>query len=160
MTSIAAIPFYPYKLFFLYIEPISALAGAFYAAVRPDAYLNDLIAPYHTLPPAPASTPTYMSLYQLANLYLLFALNEHLVLSSASSMTTWRRLLFGLLVADIGHLVTMSPAGMDVFWRVGSWNAMSWGSIGFVYIGATMRLCFLFGIGMKGSSRVKAGKSA
>ena len=115
MATSTAIPFFPYKLFFLYVEPISALAGAFYAIFRPDAYLNDLVAPYFTPAlPAPPSTPVYMSLYQLGNLYLLFALNEHLVLSGATSIGTWRRLLFGLLIADIGHLMTMAPAGAEV----------------------------------------------
>ncbi|KAF7303357.1 hypothetical protein MIND_00563500 [Mycena indigotica] len=71
-----------------------------------------------------------MVLLQLANLYLLFALNEHLVLSSTLSLKTWRRLLFVLLVADFGHLVSMAPLGTDVFWRAWEWNAMCWGSVG------------------------------
>jgi hypothetical protein len=89
-----------------------------------------------------------MVLLQLANLYLLFALNEHLVLSSTNSLKTWRRLLFGLLVADFGHLISMAPLGADVFWRVGDWNAMVWGSVGFVYAGASMRMSFLAGLGL------------
>ncbi|EIW76209.1 hypothetical protein CONPUDRAFT_158234 [Coniophora puteana RWD-64-598 SS2] len=145
------IPF-AYKLFFIYIEPISALAGAYYAALEPTAYLRDL-----SLPSAPAPTSalglgvtqqTTMALYQLANLYLLFALNEHLVLSSTQSLKTWRRLLFCLLVADFGHLATMAPLGARVFWAVYEWNAMVWGSVGFVYLGATMRMCFLRGVGV------------
>ncbi|KAI0034365.1 hypothetical protein K488DRAFT_37885, partial [Vararia minispora EC-137] len=151
MAASTTIPFFPYKLFFLYVEPISALAGAFYAIFRPDAYLNDLVAPYFTpLPPVVTSTPVYMSLYQLGNLYLLFALNEYLVLSNATSITTWRRLLFGLLVADIGHLITMAPVGSEVFWQAQRWNAMGWGSVPFVYLGATMRACFLLGVGLNG----------
>ena len=94
-----------------------------------------------------------MSLYQLSNLYLLFALNEHLVLSSSPSLRTWRRLLFCLLVADFGHLVTMAPLGVDAYWKVWEWNAMLWGSVGFVYVGASMRIAFLFGFGMSGEGR-------
>ena len=114
-----------YRIFFLYIEPISALGGAYYAAFEPKAYLADLL-PFH--PPSPASgndgavtTASSMVLTQLANLYLLFALNEHFVLSSTSDIWTWKRLLFGLLVADIGHLISMYPAGwraFNVFWCV------------------------------------------
>lgn len=146
------IPFWPYRLFFLYIEPISALAGAYYAAFRPVDYLNDLsfgLAP----PPTPPATQTGMALLQLANLYLLFALNEHFVLSSTDSVRTWRRLLAGLLIADFGHLVTMAPVGWNVFWRVWEWNAMVWGSVGFVYVGATMRMCFLAGVGLNTSQQ-------
>ncbi|KAF8505933.1 hypothetical protein F5888DRAFT_1791884 [Russula emetica] len=142
------IPF-PYRLFFLYIEPISALAGMYYAAIHPSDYLLDLVSPIQgDFSRAALDTPTSMTLFQLSNLYLLFALNEHLVLSSTSSMKTWRRLLFSLLVADFGHLATMIPAGTEIFWNVSKWNAMAWGSVGFVYLGASLRLCFLAGVGL------------
>ena len=140
---------FPYRLFFLYMEPISALAGAYYAAIHPSDYLLDLVSPTQSdFNRAGLDTPTSMTLFQLANLYLLFALNEHLVLSSTSSLKTWRRLLFCLLVADLGHLATMIPAGTEIFWNVSKWNAMAWGSVGFVYLGASFRLCFLAGVGL------------
>ena len=140
---------FPYRLFFLYMEPISALAGAYYAAIHPSDYLLDLVSPIQSnFNRAVLDTPTSMTLFQLANLYLLFALNEHLVLSSTSSLKTWRRLLFCLLVADLGHLATMIPAGTEIFWNVSKWNAMAWGSVGFVYLGASFRLCFLAGVGL------------
>jgi hypothetical protein len=143
-----AFPF-PYRIFFLYIEPISALAGAYYAAIHPGRYLLDLVSPIQSdFTPVVPDTPTRMGLFQLANLYLLFALNEHLVLTSTSSLKTWKRLLFCLLVADFGHLVTMTSAGPEIFWNVWKWNAMAWGSIGFVYLGAMLRLCFLAGVGL------------
>ncbi|KAJ6614115.1 hypothetical protein B0H10DRAFT_175773 [Mycena sp. CBHHK59/15] len=142
----SSIPFI-YKLFFLYIEPVSALAGAFYAAFWPVEYVRDLSIPGSAFKPT-LTTQNNMVLLQLANLYLLFALNEHLVLSSTESLVTWRRLLFGLLVADFGHLYSMAPLGADVFWRVGDWNAMVWGSVGFVYIGASMLMSFLAGLGL------------
>ncbi|KAF9022663.1 hypothetical protein BDZ89DRAFT_1018714 [Hymenopellis radicata] len=145
----ASIPFFPYQLFFIYIEPISALAGAYYAAMQPSDYLRDLSLASAFKPVVVNTTQTNMALMQLANLYLLFALNEHLVLSSTSSLTTWKRLLFVLLVADFGHLATMAPLGSDVFWKVWEWNAMCWGSVGFVYVGASMRLSFLFGLGLQ-----------
>lgn len=144
------IPFFPYRLFFLYIEPISALAGAYYAALRQNDYLNDLSFGLQSpIPTQGLPTQTRMALTQLANLYLLFAFNEHFVLSSTSSMRVWRRLLTGLLIADFGHLISMIPLGSGVFWRVWDWNAMIWGSVGFVYIGAAMRMSFLAGLGMK-----------
>ena len=143
------IPF-PYRIFFLYIEPISALAGMYYAAIHPNDYLLDLVSPIQSdFSRAALDTPTRMTLFQLSNLYLLFALNEHLVLSSTSSMKTWKRLLFSLLVADFGHLASMIPAGTEIFWNVSKWNAMAWGSVGFVYLGASLRLCFLAGVGLE-----------
>ena len=144
----------PYRLFFLYIEPISAIVGAFYAGIKPIEYLTYLSSSPSAVKLAQhPPTATVVSLYQLSNLYLLFALNEHLVLSSTTSLRTWRTLLFCLLIADFGHLATMVPLArekgfMEVFARFWAWNAMEWGSVGFVYAGATMRSSFLFGIGL------------
>ncbi|KAJ6481086.1 hypothetical protein C8R45DRAFT_1076275 [Mycena sanguinolenta] len=154
----SGIPFI-YKLFFLYIEPISALAGAYYAAFQPQNYLDDLSLPGGKLEPSPLTTQNKMVLLQLANLYLLFTLNEHLVLSSTNSLKTWRRLLFGLLVADFGHLISMAPLGVDVFWRVWDWNVMVWGSVGFVYAGASMRMSFLAGLGLPAKEATVTVKS-
>ncbi|KAI0371425.1 hypothetical protein BV20DRAFT_965145 [Pilatotrama ljubarskyi] len=160
-NALAAIPF-AYRLFFLYIEPLSAIVGAFYAGIRPSEYLTYLA--YSAASTKLAQTPptaTLISLYQLSNLYLLFALNEHFVLSSTASLRTWRALLFCLLVADLGHLATMVPLAqekglLEVFVRFWRWNAMEWGSVGFVYTGATMRSCFLMGVGLRKSK--EAGK--
>ncbi|KAI5121206.1 hypothetical protein M0805_006007 [Coniferiporia weirii] len=148
MSTETKIPLLPYRLFFLYIEPISALLGAFYAG-RPAEYLSMItVQAQHAQALPPVAVEVTISLFQLSNLYLLFALNEHLVLSSTNSLRTWRRPLFCLLVADFGHLITMFPLGLDVYWRVWEWNAMLWGSIGFVYMGAGMRLAFLSGLGL------------
>lgn len=148
------IPALYYRLFFLYIEPFSALVGSYYAAGQPSMYLTLLSSTVtRKVTSALPNTPTLISLYQLSNLHMLFALNEHLVLSSTSSLKTWRRLLFCLLVADFGHLATMIPLAaekgwMEVFVRCWEWNAMEWGSVGFVYAGALTRICFLLGVGV------------
>lgn len=143
------IPLY-YRLFFLTIEPISALLGSFYAA-RPAEYLSLITlsnAPNGFTPNEPIPRAVTISLYQLSNLYLLFALNEALVLRSTDSLRTWKTVLFGLLVADIGHLITMFPLGLEVYWRVLEWNSLVWGSVGFVYLGAVSRILFLTGVGL------------
>ncbi|OJT12517.1 hypothetical protein TRAPUB_10918 [Trametes pubescens] len=161
--TLSSIPL-AYRLFFLYIEPISALVGAFYAGARPSEYLTYLSSSPTTASLAQAPpTPTLISLYQLANLYLLFALNEHLVLSSTASRRTWRRLLFGLLIADLGHLATMVPLAQEkgfaaVFLNFWAWNAMEWGSVAFVYMGATMRSSFLLGVGLGETGKAAHGK--
>ena len=149
-----------YTYFFLIIEPISALVGAFYAHFKPLAYLQMT----HT-----ASSPSYIStiplstnivLTQLANLYLLFALNEALVLRSTSDLRVWKTVLFGLLIADFGHLYSVSALGPEVYWNVLKWNAMDWGNVGFVYAGATMRMAFLSGIGLNAKSSQEAAAKA
>jgi hypothetical protein len=138
-----------YQLFFLYLEPISALAGSFYAG-RPQEYLSMLTLGKSaiSLTPATFSPQVDIAMYQLSNLYLLFAVNEHLVLKHSRSLDTWRALLFGLLIADFGHLATYLSLGMDVYWKFWEWNAMMWGGVGFVYAGAFIRILFLLGFGV------------
>jgi hypothetical protein len=148
-----------YTLFFLTIEPMSAVVGACCAYFQPDQYLfltHAASAPEGTVP-----LSTNIVLTQLANLYLLFALNEALVLRTTSDLRVWSVLLFGLLVADFGHLYSVSSLGPEIYWKVTSWNAMDWGNIGFVYVGALMRIAFLSGVGMGKAKRVsKAEKKA
>lgn len=136
-----------YRVFFLIIEPISALVGAFYAHFRQDAYLSMTHADSATSP-IPLGTSIVMS--QLANLYLLFALNEALVLRCTGDITVWKAVLLVLLVADFGHLLSVSGHGARIYWDFTRWNAIDWGNVPFVYLGASMRIAFLSGIGIGG----------
>ncbi|KAI8964064.1 hypothetical protein F5Y11DRAFT_345803 [Daldinia sp. FL1419] len=144
-----------YRAFFLIIEPISALVGAFYAHFRQDEYLS---MTRHAASPVPLETSVVLS--QLANLYLLFALNEALVLRSTGDLRVWRTVLFVLLVADFGHLYSVNGLGSWVYWEVTRWNAIDYGNILFVYLGASMRIAFLTGIGLGTSSPARTKKAA
>jgi hypothetical protein len=63
----------------------------------------------------------------------------------------------GLLIADFGHLYSVKAVGLEVYYQFWTWNAMYWGNLGFVYVGAMTRTAFLLGVGIKGSpSRSKA----
>ncbi|KAJ9151754.1 hypothetical protein NKR23_g2946 [Pleurostoma richardsiae] len=143
----------PYRLFFLLIEPLSALVGAFYAHFRQREYLT--LTDAASLPSSSSPLPlgTSIVLDQLANLYLLFALNEALVLRSTSDLRVWKTVLFVLLVADFGHLYTVRGLGLSIYWDYTRWNAIDWGNIPFVYMGATMRIAFLADIGLGTKSR-------
>ncbi|ESZ91158.1 hypothetical protein SBOR_8457 [Sclerotinia borealis F-4128] len=137
-----------YSWFFLVIEPISALLGAYYAYFRPLTYLQ--LTDLSSSPSLETSIPlsTNIVLTQLANLYLLFAINEALVLRATSDLRVWKTVLFGLLLADLGHLYSVRGLGWEIYWNVMVWNKMAWGNVGFVYIGAAMRLAFLRGWGL------------
>ena len=143
-----------YRYFFLWIEPASALVGAYYAFFQQQAYLNLTHAP--SAPLTGISLSSQIVLNQLANLYFLFALNEGLVLRATSDPKVWRILLFGLLVADFGHLYSVSPLGTEVFWNLRNWNAIDWGNVGFVYVGACTRISFLLGIGLPDGKKSKS----
>ena len=152
-----------YQVFFLVIEPLAALVGAIYAHFFQAAYLTMTHA--GSFPPPlsatvssgsdgggdiPLGTSVVMS--QLANLYLLFTLNEALVLRSTGDLRVWKTLLFVLLVADLGHLYSLKALGGSVYWNVARWNAIDWGNVPFVYAGASMRIAFLMGVGLGGKA--------
>ncbi|KAK4986251.1 hypothetical protein LTR50_005430 [Elasticomyces elasticus] len=145
-----------YRLFFLYLEPVATLVGAYYAFFRPLEYLELTYGGGGGGGSGggggggdgPSSATRLIVLRQLANMYLVFALNEALVLRATADPRVWRVLLLCLLIADFGHLSSVRDVGLDVYWRFWHWNSMYWGNLGFVYVGATMRMCFLAGVGM------------
>ena len=150
----ASIPL-PYNIFFLWIEPVATLVGAFYAWFRPLEYLDLTHA---------ASTPekllglpvsTQVVLQQLGNLYVAFAINEALVLRATSDIRVWKALLLGLLIADFGHLLSCYPLGLEMYYNIRNWNSIAYGNYLFVYCGATMRACFLLSVGMGGPKKAK-----
>jgi hypothetical protein len=137
-----------YRVFLLYIEPLSTIVGAYFAHFLPKTYLA--LTHLGSAPDAeePLPVATAIVLTQLANLYLLFALNEGLVLRATNDLRVWRVLLFGLLLADFGHLYSVHQLGFRVYLHFWTWNAMDWGNVGFVYLGAAIRIAFLCGLGV------------
>jgi len=154
-----SLPLY-YRAFFLFLEPISALAGFAMAFFRPSQYLALTDPPFlSSTSNIPIPVSTHIVLHQLANLYFLFAFNEAFILRSTSDMRVWRTLILGMLIADFGHLWSVSghAMGSGIYWKIWQWNAMDWGNVGFVYVGILSRVCFLMGVGMPGKN--KGGKS-
>jgi hypothetical protein len=139
------IPTY-YRLFFLIVEPISTVIGAYFAFFQPQTYLQ--LTHAASAPQSGAPLGVQIVLAQLSNLYLLFAINEVLVLRSTTDLRVWRALLLALLIADFGHLWSVNKLGASVYWNILKWNAMDWGNVGFVYVGAISRIAFFCGIGM------------
>lgn len=140
----------PYRLFFLLIEPIATLVGAYFAHFDQPTYLDLTHASS-----APSHIPqgTSIAMSQLANLYFAVAIIEALVLRSTSDLRVWKTMLFCLLIADLGHLYTVRSLGPQIYWTVFEWNAIDWGNIPFVYLGASMRIAFLAGVGFGAKSK-------
>jgi len=144
--STAAFPFV-YRLFFLYIEPIATAIGAYYAHFQQQEYLRLTYASTTASILGPSIRESIV-LSQLANMYAVFALNEALVLRSTSDLRVWKIFLLGLLLADFGHIYSVKSVGSHVYWQFWDWNEIYWGNLGFVYVGATLRMAFLSGIGL------------
>jgi hypothetical protein len=154
----------PYTVFFLWVEPIATLVGAFYAFFLPQVYLNlthEASTSGKLLGLTGLPISTLVVLRQLGNLYLAFALNEALVLRATNDVKVWKTLLLGLLIADFGHLFSCYPLGLDMYYDLSKWNSIAYGNYLFVYVGATFRTCFLLDVGMGGTkkARTRARKS-
>lgn len=150
----ASIPL-PYIAFFLWIEPVATLAGAYFAWLDPQTYIQ-LTDPASAPGILGLPTATNVVLRQLGNLYVAFALNEALVLRATTDLKVWRALLLVLLIADFGHLYSCYALGPKAYYDVANWNAMAYGNYLFVYCGALTRICFLSGVGMGGPKKAKA----
>ncbi|KAF2721227.1 hypothetical protein K431DRAFT_294491 [Polychaeton citri CBS 116435] len=144
-----------YRAFFLWIEPFSTAVGAYYAHFDQDAYMDLTRAPTALQTQMGLSIRESIVLTQLANLYLVFAINEALVLRATGDIKVWKVFLLGLLIADFGHLWSCSLMGWPIYWEFWKWNSIYWGNVGFVYVGATMRTLFLLGVGLSASSKSK-----
>ena len=153
MSSSSVFPFV-YRLFFLYIEPVATAVGAYYAHFQQNEYLK-LTVPSVAPSLLGPSTAESIVLTQLANMYFVFALNEALVLRTTANRDVWKVFLLGLLIADFGHLYSVNVMGLDVYWRFWEWNSIYWGNLGFVYVGALLRMSFLAGLGMSSASSKK-----
>jgi hypothetical protein len=154
MPTMPTIPL-PYTVFFLWVEPVATLIGAFFAAFRPRDYLELTHAASSPTKLLAVPTSELVVLQQLGNLYTVFALLEAFVLRSTSDIKVWRTFLIALLIADFGHLLACYPIGLQSYYDVPSWNAMYYGNYLFVYVGAAFRTSFLLNIGMGGARRAK-----
>ncbi|PSK60246.1 Tryprostatin B 6-hydroxylase [Elsinoe australis] len=143
-----------YRLFFLYIEPVATAVGAYYAHFGQKDYLAMTVPSLSPTLLGPSKVESIV-LTQLANMYFVFALNEALVLRATTSREVWRTFLLGLLIADFGHLYSVNTMGLPTYWRFWEWNAIYWGNLGFVYVGALLRTCFLLDVGFASSATTK-----
>ncbi|KAF1972032.1 hypothetical protein BU23DRAFT_169859 [Bimuria novae-zelandiae CBS 107.79] len=151
MTKTPSSPPIPalYRIIYLYVEPISTLVGAIYAHHFQATYLQLTHVDSALVDPVPLGTSVILT--QLANLYLLMCINEALVLRATTDLKVWKTFLFGLLVADFGHLYSVHQVGSWVYWRFWDWNAIDWGNVPFVYFLAASRLLFILDVGFGGT---------
>jgi hypothetical protein len=152
----AHIPF-PYIAFFLWIEPVATLVGAYFAWFKPGTYLQ---LQHAASSPGPSAVPTGTNvvLRQLGNMYFVFAFNEAFVLRSTRDLRVWRVFLLGLLIADFGHLYSCYPLGLKSYYEFYNWNAIDYGNYPFVVVGALTRILFLSGCGL-GQSQTTSTRS-
>ena len=70
------------------------------------------------------------------------------MLSQLANLEMSGKPFFGLLLANFGHLYSVLPLGLGLYWKFWAWDAVGWGNVGFVYFGAATRISFLSGLGL------------
>jgi hypothetical protein len=101
----------PYRIFFLYMEPIFALGGAYLCLFDPAQFLMRT-APASIYSDRPyATTPAIDFLAaDVGALYLLFAINEGITLRLTRDYSVWKSVVAAMLVCDFGHLFSISAS--------------------------------------------------
>ncbi|OJD32615.1 nadp-dependent alcohol dehydrogenase-like protein [Diplodia corticola] len=146
-----------YRAFFTFLEPIFALNGAYLYVASPTETLQIITPPglhAQTLRQTPIET---MLLWQVASMYVLFALIELVVLRYVGPQRRdiWRLVLAAIIVSsDAGHLwalkLAADAAGQpDAFYDPRAWTRwQDWGNQGLTWFGFGLRLAFVAGVGL------------
>lgn len=139
-----------YRVLFLWFEPLAAFNGAILAHVYPTYFLRTMHA-----------TAIYDSTHQvifdqLAATYVLFAINEGIVLRLTNDIRIWRTMIAGILCCDLIHLYgSYNALGREVFFTPGLWRPDDWMNLSMLFVPIFLRSLFLLGVGV-GVSDLKA----
>jgi hypothetical protein len=144
----------PYRIYFLYIEPILSLSAVYLTIYQPSTYLHKA----HCPPPIPSSaslpTSTIAVLDQLASVLAVLGLLEGLVLHIASrrrDLALWHAVLGPLVVSDVLWMRAIVGKGpSEGYWRnPWLWDGDGWGNFGVTWAGLLLRSAFFLGIGVR-----------
>lgn len=92
-----------YRVYFLWFEPLAALAGTYLCFFDPEYFIN-VTVPSPALAAAYPVTPVLQMMMQnLGCLYALFAINEGIVLRLTREKSVWYTVLLSMIVTDLGH---------------------------------------------------------
>jgi hypothetical protein len=138
-----------YRIYFLYFEPIAALGGTYLCLFDPTRFLKGTMSlrAFTSFQPIELSPIITMLLTNIGSLYVLFAINEGLVLRATRERKVWTLILAAMLAADSGHLYAAWAIDPERVWQVVAWNSDEWVNYGTLALGAALRVAFLLGVG-------------
>ncbi|KAL8996262.1 MAG: hypothetical protein Q9169_004193 [Polycauliona sp. 2 TL-2023] len=140
----------PYRILFLYIEPLAALLGTYTNLFQPEPYLLSLS------PKATYSSLTYPVYAQIAGHDLLFSWLQAVLLRQTSSVKIWKTVLFGMLMCDILHLYgSYVILGAEGFFDPRTWRWEEWITFVMTYGPGLLRAAFCLEIGVGKAQKAK-----
>ncbi|KAK2625999.1 hypothetical protein QTJ16_004261 [Diplocarpon rosae] len=163
-----------YRLYFLCFEPIGALAGTYLCLFDPQRFLAGTVPLPAYLASSSSSSPVTkswppqevgipgprtvdlspllrMALTNIASLYVLFAVNEGLLLRLTREKRVWCTVIVAMVCADVGHIYAawaISPERLAAG-KLGSWTSDEWINYGTLFAGLGLRIAFLLGFGRR-----------
>ncbi|KAI5867417.1 hypothetical protein GGS23DRAFT_592731 [Durotheca rogersii] len=136
------LPAFP-RAVFTVLEPVSLVGGFLGPFVDADWFVASQL---------PVAAPGYddnarLVALQLGNAYGLLFLLGVAVLYTTTELRVVRNYLVALWIADISHVgVTCWTLGYERAVDVGSWNAVTWGNVGFTTFLCLTRTAYLLGL--------------
>ncbi|KAF3929432.1 hypothetical protein AA313_de0202929 [Arthrobotrys entomopaga] len=131
-----------YRLLFFYLEPISALGGAYLTHFHPQKYYTIVLPDFH--PPLTITTELQLALTNLASSYVYFTIMEAVLLRVTNDRRVWRVAIVGMLVNDFIHLWGLYVArGGGLGWELGRYG--DWETWVPTYFPIAVRMAFLMG---------------
>lgn len=117
-----AFPFV-YRIILTTIEPILALLGAITVVINPAKYLGTMTR--NTVDHDP---PTAFLYTQLCGAWLVFAINEALVLRLVDDRRVWKLMCLGMLASDVCYMHSCAQAvgGWAEWAQLQHWSAEDW----------------------------------
>lgn len=147
-----------YRIYFLWYEPLGALAGTYLCLFHPQRFVGGTmpLPAFETFAnPATGkidvSPVLQLALTNIASLYVLFAVNEGILLRLTREKKLWATVIFAMVCADVGHIFAawqIWPERLALA-EVPSWNSDEWINYGTLFLGLGLRLFFLMGFGRK-----------
>jgi hypothetical protein len=139
----------PYRIFFLYIEPVLALGGTYLCMADPQRFLLGTVPQPAFIAASPIAVSPVMQLLltNIAALYALFAMNEAIVLRCTREKSVWYAIIGGMLASDIGHIYAVYAIAPERIAQFANWSSDEWINYGTLLGGALIRSAFVLGIG-------------
>lgn len=147
-TSLARSIALPYRLYFLYLDPIMALGGVYLIFTDPNKFMKSTVPNTLSLDHTPITPLLTLLLTNIAALYAYLAINEALILRVTTQLAVWKVVIAALVVTDVGHVYGVwaaSPERMR-FAELGSYTMEEMVNLGILLFGLGLRLAFLAGI--------------
>jgi hypothetical protein len=141
----------PYRIYFLYLDPIMALGGVYLIATDATKFIKSTVPDTLSLEPSTITPLITLLLTNIAALYAYLAINEALILRVTNQLTVWKAVIAALVITDVGHVYAVWAAAPErfSFGELESYTFEERVNLGILVGGLGLRLAFLAGIGVR-----------